>query len=571
MYESFFGFREKPFNMTPDPRFLYLSKKHREALAQLIYGVKERKGFVVLSGEVGTGKTTVVRALLERLDESCQVAYIFNTKVSVKDFLRYVCHDFGLQVNGDSKIDYLIKLHDFLIESHNEGKTTTLIVDEAHNLDASLFEEIRMLTNLETAHEKLLQIFLVGQPELSELLEQSELWQLKQRISTRYHLLPLDRKETKEYIHTRMRIAGAKRLNCFTEGAIQKIYEYSQGIPRLINNICDNSLLAGYATDTPIINEKTIRECAADLKLEKIPNSYTTGRKTAKDSQGTHSLASISLVIILIGLLAAGIILFLWGKFSVPQSLSKSVETIRSVFPEGQKPDSAERGFDQTGTTIKQEDSIEPEASMATPLREDSASVSSPVETIPLKEPEDTIKVRRKSDSPQTPVDPESPGTRIAIAREGDTLSEIILREFGRVDTHLLEEVQRLNPELEDMNQIFEGQEIRLPEDPRRAYNNPGKTCYFCTHVASFKRFDEANKLFNHLVEIVKRPTIVPVNINGTAWYRVAMGEYNNLAEASLNAKKLVRRGRFTYAKPLEIPELNGASGRLDNKPEGKQ
>ncbi|NIS72495.1 MAG: AAA family ATPase, partial [Proteobacteria bacterium] len=141
MYESFFGFREKPFTMTPDPRFLYLSRTHREGLAQLIYGVKERKGFVVLSGEVGTGKTTIVRALLERLDQNCQVAYVFNPKLSVVEFLKYVCHDFGFEANGETKIDYMIKLHDFLIESHNEGKTTILIVDEAQNSDAAMFEE----------------------------------------------------------------------------------------------------------------------------------------------------------------------------------------------------------------------------------------------------------------------------------------------------------------------------------------------------------------------------------------------------------------------------------------------
>ncbi|MBW2123983.1 MAG: AAA family ATPase, partial [Deltaproteobacteria bacterium] len=267
MYEMFFGFREKPFRMTPDPRFLYLSATHKEALAQLIYGVKERKGFVVLSGEVGTGKTTVVRAMLEGLDDNCQFAYVFNTKLSVVDFLRLVCHDFGLQVKGEAKTDYLVSLHDFLIESDNDGKTTTLIVDEAQNLDVAVFEEIRMLTNLETPSHKLLQIFLVGQPELNTLLDQADLQQLKQRVSTRYHLVPLDQKETREYIHFRMRIAGARFMNCFTEGAIQKIYQYSHGIPRLINNICDNALLLGYAKDNPIVSEKTIRECVVDLDL----------------------------------------------------------------------------------------------------------------------------------------------------------------------------------------------------------------------------------------------------------------------------------------------------------------
>lgn len=289
MYESFFGFKEKPFNDAPDPSFLYLSNKHKEALALLTYGIKERKGFVVLSGEVGTGKTTILRAFMKQLDSNSRVAYVFSTKLSDKEFLKFVCHDFGLQVNGDLKIDYVTKLLDFLMKSYYEGKTTTLIVDEAQNLDMLVFEEIRMLTNHETSSQKLLQVFLVGQPQLNDHLERDELWQLKQRISTRYHLYPLDRRETMEYIQTRMRIAGATRQDYFTEGATQKIYKHSHGIPRLINNICDNALLIGYALDTPVINEKIIRECVADLKLEWVSKNYKTHKKT----KGSLSLIHI--------------------------------------------------------------------------------------------------------------------------------------------------------------------------------------------------------------------------------------------------------------------------------------
>jgi len=321
-------------------------------------------------------------------------------------------------VSDNSKIGYLIKLHDFLIESHNNGKTTTLIVDEAQNLDASLFEEIRMLTNLETSSEKLLQIFLAGQPELDDLLDLGELWQLKQRISARYHLLPLDPQETKEYIQTRMRIAGAEGLNCFTEGSIQEIYEYSRGIPRLINNICDNSLLIGYATDTPFIDEKIVRECASDLRLEK---NHKACRKTKADAKVRSSL-----VIIFIGLLLAAIALSLSGKLSLPQSLSKPVEAVQSLFQRGQRTEATDAGLVKTET-------------------------------------------------PQTAGVPENPGIRVTIAKEGDSISMIIVREFGRLDAHLLEAVKRLNPEIEDINQIVVGQEIKLPLDPREAYKNRGQ------------------------------------------------------------------------------------------------
>ena len=511
MYESYFGFKKKPFNISPDPRFLYLSKKHREALAQLICGVREKKGFVVLSGEVGTGKTTILRSLLDRLDKNCQVAYIFNTRVSVVDFLKFVCHDFGLHVSGDSKVGYLIKLHNFLIKSHNNGKTTILIVDEAQNLYASLFEEIRMLTNLETSSQKLLQILLAGQPELNDLLDQSELWQLKQRISTRYHLLPLDRQETKEYIQTRMRIAGANRLNCFTEGSIQEIYRYSQGIPRLINNICDNSLLIGYATDAPIINKKIVRECVSDLRLQKnhkVPNEIKADSKVRS-----------SFVIIFIGLLVAAIALSLFGKLSVPQSFSKPFETVQSLFQRSPRTEAKDAGL---------------------------------VKKVPIK----TEQEARDPQPPDTAGVAENLAIRVAIAKQGDTLSHIILREFGRVDIHFLEAVKKLNPEIEDIDKIVAGQEIKLPSDPEEAYRNPGAPPRFSIHLASFQQFENANKLFNRLIEIGEKPTIIPANSNGSTWYRVTVGEYEDSAEASINAKTLVQSGQFGYAKPLKLPDL---------------
>jgi general secretion pathway protein A len=540
--------------MTPDPRFLYLSEKHREALAQLTYGVKERKGFIVLSGEVGTGKTTLVRALLERLDDSCQFAYIFHTRLSVTDFLKFICHDLGLQVNNDAKIDHLIKLHDFLIESHNEGKTTTLIVDEAQNLEPSLFEEIRMLTNLETSNEKLFQIFLVGQPQLNDLLDQRDLWQLRQRISTRYHLLPLDQTETKQYIHTRMRIAGARRLNCFTEGAIQKIYEYSQGIPRLINNICDNSLLVGYATDTPIINERTVRESVADLGLEAAHKRQTPHPKIKKDSHKRHPLLYALLVIIVVGLVAAGIALFLFGESMVHQDYFKRLEGILSSLQKSQ-------GNEVRASVVVHEDTGDQEQEMGEHQPQSRPAlppVSSLAEATALTDSRDPLsEAPAITETPQAAGVAESQEFRIAIAREGDTISAIVFRVFGRVDTHLLEAVEKLNPEIGDINQITVGQKIKLPLDPREAYRNPGTPFYFSVHVASFRRFEDASRLFRDLTEMDRRVTIISKQVEGTTWYRVTLGEYGSFDEAFINAKNLVHSGQFEYAKPVKIEELN--------------
>jgi len=568
MYESFFGFAEKPFNITPDPRFLYLSEKHREALAQLIYGVKEKKGFVVLSGDVGTGKTTIVRALLERLDENCQVAYIFNTRLSIVDFLKYVCHDFGLEVTSDSKIDYLIKLHDFLIESHNDGKTTTLIVDEAQNLDASLFEEIRMLTNLETSNHKLFQIFLVGQPELNELLDQPDLWQLKQRISSRYHLLPLDRDETKGYIHTRMRIAGAKRLNCFTEGAIQKIYEHSQGIPRLINNICDNALLLGYANDSPIINEKTVRECVADLKLDEMPKSRKRKSKPKKERETEAGLGirpfRYAVLATIVALVAVGLALLFLNHSSVHGIISKPLAIIQ---PGSEQPD--ESGAADT-MALSEQDTDQSQDTQTASLapEEDVPAVGAYIEeTAPENEkPIASHTETRTKENPEGTDPIADLTTRTVVAQEGDTISHIVFREFGRVDAHLLDVVQKLNPEIDDIDEILAGQEVRLPVTPEEAYKNPGNPGCFSSHVASFRNFDEARRLCEEFIRSGENSTIVAAKVHNTGpWYRVTIGEYKTLAEASLETDKLVRNGYFTYAKPLKLPALKGAT----NKNEG--
>lgn len=270
MYESFYGLRENPFNVTPNPDYIYLGENHREALAQLLYGVREKKGFIVITGEVGTGKTTLVHYLLDKLDGNnhTKTAFLFNPKLTVNDFIQYILKDLGVRVQGQSKGDYLHNLHRYLLNAYRKDERVVLIVDEAHGLNPDLLEEIRLLSNLETSKSKLLQIVLVGQPELDRTLSRPEFRQLKQRINLRYYLPPLSEKETKEYIEKRLRIAGAKGT-IFTEKAIKEIYIKSKGSPRLINILCDNALLNGYALDQKLVDEKSVREVAKDLKLTK--------------------------------------------------------------------------------------------------------------------------------------------------------------------------------------------------------------------------------------------------------------------------------------------------------------
>jgi general secretion pathway protein A len=302
MYTKFYGLREKPFEITPDPKFLYLSQNHKEALAHLTYAVRERKGFTVLTGEVGTGKTTLVQTLLSRLDGNTKTAYLFNPMMGSTDFLHYICQDLGLRSQMRSKGQYLSQLHKFLLSCYSRNENVVLIVDEAHKLDPKLLEEIRLLTNLETAKSKLLQVILIGQPELNDILKDPQFRQLKQRVSLRYHVLPLSKEDTQKYIKRRLRIAGAFDHNVFTLKAFNKIYSYTKGLPRLINIVCDNALLTGYATDQKVIGYKVIRDVINNLEGV----GFQKKQKRWKP-----------FIAILIGAVIVSIIIILWkGVFS---------------------------------------------------------------------------------------------------------------------------------------------------------------------------------------------------------------------------------------------------------------
>jgi general secretion pathway protein A len=274
MYTKFYNLKEKPFNLTPDPRFLYLGESHREALAHLVYTVRERKGFMVMTGEVGTGKTTLIRALLRKLDANIKTVFIFNPILDVKDFFRFVCFDLGIQTKDQTKGNCLLETYQFLIESYRENRTVVMIIDEAHNLNPFLLEEIRLLSNFETSTDKLIQIILVGQPELNSTLNQSYYHPLKQRINFWFYINPLNQKETNEYVRSRLYRAGLE-TPCFTEKAIDEIFRYSKGTPRLINILCDNSLTIGYAMDKKKIDEKIIREAIDDMETgqRRLPES----------------------------------------------------------------------------------------------------------------------------------------------------------------------------------------------------------------------------------------------------------------------------------------------------------
>ncbi len=286
MYEAFYKLKLKPFELVPNPAFLYLSKTHKKAINYLQYGIQEGMGFILLTGEVGSGKTTLISDLTRQLAHNVTIARIFNTNVSSEQLFAMINDDFGLDVKGKDKIMLLKDLNAFLIEEHTRRRNTVLIIDEAQNLKSNLLEEIRMLSNLETNTSKLLQILLVGQPELRDILSAPNMRQLRQRIGISCSIEPLDKDDTLNYIQHRLEVAGNKNAVTFVNGSIEAIHKYCKGIPRLINTLCDFLLLAAFNEETTKVDSTMVNEVANDLDFETL---YWGGKSTAPKTSVDHT------------------------------------------------------------------------------------------------------------------------------------------------------------------------------------------------------------------------------------------------------------------------------------------
>jgi len=301
MYLDFYGLREKPFNLTPDPRFVFLSKNHKEAFAHLLYGIRNHAGFILLTGEVGSGKTTVLRTLLSQLDaDHHRTALIFNPCLSPAELLRNINREFGIPTDLSSPSNLLDLLNQFLLKENAEGHTVVLVIDEAQDLETSVLEQIRLISNLETDREKLIQIVLSGQPEFLQILNRNDMRQLSQRITVRYHLQSMDFLDTVHYINHRLELAGVRSGQVFSNGALKRIYRYSGGLPRLINAVCDRALLTGYARDKIRIDSRITAAGIKDMER----NSGTYARK--------WRFALITLVVFAV--FVAGILSFKWDE-----------------------------------------------------------------------------------------------------------------------------------------------------------------------------------------------------------------------------------------------------------------
>ena len=312
MYTRYFGLTEKPFSIAPDPHFLYLSELHREALAHLLYGIKSDGCLVLLTGEVGTGKTTVSRCLVEKLPESTDIALILNPKLTVIELLATICEELQLEeIEPHNSVKYYIDiLNHHLLESHAKGRNTIVIVDEAQDLAPDVLEQLRLLTNLETHKEKLLKIILLGQPELRQLLDQPELSHINQRITSRYHLAPLQEQDVLAYVEHRIRVAGGGRARLFSDKALKRVYELSQGIPRLINLLCDRALLGAYVGEKDQVDQEILEK--ASYEITGVPRQ---GKKRHNSMFYRVDGRPALLIWLILALLASGVAL----AFSYPR------------------------------------------------------------------------------------------------------------------------------------------------------------------------------------------------------------------------------------------------------------
>jgi general secretion pathway protein A len=329
MYAQFFGLNREPFSIAPDPRYLYMSERHREALAHLLFGLKGGGGFVLLTGEIGAGKTTVCRCFLEQIPKHCNVAYIFNPKQTVEELLQSICEDFHVplpaQDHSRTAKDLTDALNDYLLETHAQGQNNVLIIDEAQNLSVDVLEQLRLLTNLETNERKLLQIVLIGQPELRDMLERPELEQLAQRVVARYHLRALAADETARYVRHRLEVAGLATAVPFTDEALVKIHEYSRGVPRRINLIADRALLGAYARSKTAADAQMVDKAAREVFGS---SSRAARRRRAKRQQRLRMLTVLGLGLLVGAALVVG---YAWFESSRSAASPKPVAAQKGI------------------------------------------------------------------------------------------------------------------------------------------------------------------------------------------------------------------------------------------------
>jgi general secretion pathway protein A len=535
MYSEYFGFREKPFNVTPDPRFFYANTVYQEAYASLLYGIRERKGFIVLTGEVGTGKTTLLRRLMVNFEESIHFVFFYHTTSTFEELLTFICEDLGLEVAGKGSLQKIQELNNFLLSCLQQGGTGVLLIDEAQNLADDVLENLRLLSNLETSSEKLLQIVLVGQPELEAKLARPQLRQLRQRVAIQARLDGLKDSEIGPFIHHRLRTIGYEKLHLFPQETTQRISMYARGTPRLVNIICDNALLIAYSTNQKIISVDIIEEVAQDLDLK--PKSQPVPRDIVGASKGE------------------------------PPPLPPPVETLPVAKVEVSSPvgDSRESGFRSyaskdaqatprprrswrlnragivlvvvLGATVGAavvrtqlspfvEPDVAREPSATTPAQD-----AATLETVPsLAEPSVEQPTAPQPDSP--PESNESKWRNSPLAmRYGTTALEIVAQHYGSYNALAVDLIKEFNPHIENLDRILAGEKLWLPPLTRETLLREQPDGSYTLVVTSVRSSEAAEQFAASLRPKGYVVKVVPRKVSGSLLlYRVEIEKLNDPA-----------------------------------------
>jgi general secretion pathway protein A len=501
----------------------------------------ERKGFILLTGEVGTGKTTVVQTLLENLNSSVKYVSLSNPTLSAKDFLFYVASGLGLKTKFESKGSFLIHFENFLQTLLHQQQNVLLIVDEAQKLSLTLLEEIRLLSNMETADEKLINIFLVGQPELNQKLRNDKCRPLLQRISIRYHINPLSVIETEAYIKTRLKVAGGRDIKIFSKEVIRAIHKYAQGYPRMINILCDNALLLGYSDGKKRITVEMIEECYNDLQL---PVSFLQKDadiqimrepEVPKPVKKVPYLRAAVLILLLFILVSAGSVTSLGKKYLKTAELFYKAHFISKPSPLKEKSSVIvqEKGLPASneekkkGGTEAKFEIAKTEVKKGLPIPKLKSNI--------LVQQENVLKKEK----------------RIITVKPGDTLLGLAMEMYGYANKKTLNQIQKENPEIRDVNLIEVGQKIIFSKPPFR--NNKYRSIY-SVHIASFKPIELARSVFERLIKGGFEPYILPFDHPKKGkMFRVAVGAFKDKASAEDYGEKLLDMGVVEYAEPISI------------------
>jgi len=554
MYKDFYKLQEKPFNLTPSPRFLYLGEVHKEALALLTYGVVERKGFILLTGEVGTGKTTMIQALLNNLDESVQCVNMSNPLLTSAEFIEYLAFSvFKKKVHFKSKADFLITFEEFLKECLQEQKNFVLIVDEAQTLSFEVLEEIRLLSNMETADEKLINIFLVGQPELNEKLNTPRLRPLLQRISIRFHIRPLDYEGTRDYVETRLKISGVENSKkIFPKRTIEALHRYSKGYPRTINVLGDNSLLLGYTRGVKKITPEMVEQCHDNMKLDFL--SPMEGDKRAKIAEPRHAEKAGGLKWKWAALfLVALCVLFMIS--SPGRDLVNRVSSFFIVHPEKREIKTeaeAPLSHEDRSARVEVESKFKekPVAIPQTNIAAEKETATSDKETKNTKNGLDSYVITEGSrDNKDIAIEDENASWTKVGVEEGDTVTGLAIEIYGRVDEAIIGLLAKSNPRIENLDWIDVGDEIVFPPLSKKSR---GST--YTVHIASFRPFSYASGLFKELIEAGYEAYILPVHDPRVGKiFRVTLGNFSDPENAEAYAQEIRETGVSDYAKLMLV------------------